>query len=451
MRKILYIITGAFLFASCEKAVQVDPVSSIDAETAIVDSISVDRSALGVYSSMQNDNYYGLRYLLYQDVYSDNLQHAGSFSTDNEVSSRRINPSNLQMSTTWSAIYTVINRANTVIEKVDGVPMLEINKNRYKAEMRLLRALCYFDLVKVFGGVPLSLEATTSVPTIKNLPKSTEAKVYDQIIQDLLFAETTLGKSAVPIARRPNRASGYTASALLARVYLQRGDNANAELKANTVITSAAYAIQASYSTIFSNENTTESILELDFSINDQNGLASASNPATSGQKFYLRAPFYTLMTTAATNGDRRAQFSAGRNPGSSRNRNLKYFRLTSNDDNVPIIRLAEMHLIRAEAKARSAGSTLPADAAVIGDINVIRSRAGLTSLVTLTNGGALTEILNQRRIEFAFEGLRFMDLKRYALAESLFLPAEAFRVLWPIPLTQIEVSSGILTQNSGY
>lgn len=453
MKKILLFITGAFFLVSCEDMVQVEPVASIDAETAVIDSISVDRSALGVYSTMQSGDYYGLRYLLYQDAYADNLQHSGTFTTDAEVSSRTINPSNLQIATTWSVIYTAINRANTLIQRVDAVPMLEINKNRYRAEMRLLRALCYFDLVKVFGGVPLSLTPTTNIESIKNLPRSTEAQVYDQIITDLLFAETTLGNSATPIARRPNRASGYTASALLSRVYLQRGDNVNALAKADKVITANVYAIQPSYSTIFSNENTTESILELDFTINDQNGLAGASNPLTGGQKFYLRTAFYTLMTTAATNGDRRAQFSAGRNPGNTRNRNLKYFRLTSNDDNVPIIRYAEMFLTRAEARARQGVPAFPADAAVISDINVIRNRAGLAPIVLpLTNSEALTEILAQRRIEFAFEGQRFADLKRYGLAAStLFATADAFRVLWPIPFTQITVSDKILVQNPGY
>lgn len=453
MKKILLFITGAFLLASCEDMVQVEPVASIDAETALVDSIDVDRSALGVYSSLQSNNYYGLRYLLYQDVYADNLQHSGSFTTDREVTNRRINPSNLQISTTWSIIYTAINRANTLIKRIDDVPMLEVNKNRYRAEMRLLRALCYFDLVKVFGGVPLALTPTIDVASIKNLPRSTEAQVYDQIITDLIFAETTLGNSALPIARRPNRASGYTAAALLSRVYLQKGDNLNAGVSANKVITANVYALQASYSTIFSNENTTESILELDFSINDQNGLADASNPQTGGQKFYLRAPFYTLMTTASANGDRRSQFSAGRNPGNTRNRNLKYFRLTSNDDNVPIIRYAEMFLTRAEARARQGVPAFPAASVVISDINVIRTRAGLSAIVLpLSNSEALTEILAQRRIEFAFEGQRFPDLKRYGLAASTLFPAaEAYRVLWPIPLTQITASDKVLTQNPGY
>ncbi len=453
MKKILLFITGAFLLASCEDMVEVDPVSSIDAETAVVDSISVDRSALGVYSTLQSSDYYGWRYLLYQDTYADNLQHSGSFTTDAEFSNRKLNPSNGQLASTWSIIYTAINRANTLLQRIDAVPMLEVNKNRYRAEMRLLRALCYFDLVKVFGGVPLSLTATTSVETIKNLPRSTEAQVYDQIITDLLFAENNLGNSAAPIAKRPNRASGYTASALLSRVYLQRGDNANAEASANKVIASNAYTLQPSYSTIFSNENTTESLLELDFSINDQNSLATASNPLVGGQKFYVRSAFYTLMSTAATNGDRRAQFSAGRNPGSTTNRNLKYFRLTSNDDNVPIIRLAEMYLTRAEARARQGAAGLSASAAVISDINVIRARAGLTAIVLpITNAEALTEILTQRRIEFAFEGQRFADLKRFGLAASTLFPAaEAYRVLWPIPLAQITTSSSVLTQNPGY
>src|SRR5690606_27052360 len=123
------------------------------------------------------------------------------------------------------------------------------------------------------------------------------------------------------------------------------------------------------------------------------------------------------------------------------------------NDDDLPLIRLAEMYLIRAEANPRAAAAGATPNASVLEDINVIRERAGLDPVTVAdipSNEAALTEILLQRRLEFAFEGHRFADLKRFGQAESLFGPSEAYRVLWPIPFVQIEVKPN-LVQNPGY
>ncbi|MCU0444335.1 MAG: RagB/SusD family nutrient uptake outer membrane protein [Microscillaceae bacterium] len=443
--------------SSCN-TLDVDPTTSIEGTDAVVDSISVERSMIGIYSGIQSGNYYGLRYMFYQDTYTDLLAHSGTFTTDQEISNRALNPTNLQIANTWATMYDIINRANTLIKRIETVPLTTTTKNRYIAEARFIRALVYFDLVKVFGGVPLHLDPTRFIEEIKNLPRSTESEVYNQVIQDLQFAEANLSSNAGALGAtgfgsRPNRAASLAASALLARVYLQRGDNANAFLKADQVIVSGQYAsgTMIPFPDIFTREKTNEAIFELDFTLNDQNGLAVASDPTTGGQKFYYRTAFYNSFVASAGAGD--ARFAASARRIGTRNSVVKYFRLASGDDNVPILRIAEMFLIRAEATARQGVATDAPVAQVINDINKIRNRAGLANANPTTNSAALTEILTQRGFEFAAEGHRFADLKRYGIL-GVVIPAlggtNDFRALWPIPFQQL-TNNPTLTQNTGY
>lgn len=465
MRKysiILLAALGLTAFTGCEEVLEVEPTTAIEVDGAVVDFTTLDRAALGAYSALQDDDYYGLRYLLYQGLYADNLSFAGTFTTDREVASRRINASNLQISSTWAGIYTAINRANIVIRDAERLAssseITAEESDQIIGEMKFIRALGHFDLVKVFGGVPVVTTPTTTIGEIQQLPRATEAEVYDAIIADLQDAEAALAGTS-----GNDRATDLAASALLARVYLQRGNNDAAAAKATEVIESEVYTLVPNFEALFTQEGGPEAIFELNFTLNDANGLGTASDPTTSGQRFYLSAEAYNALlesdtlaqdasTPLANYNDER--FEATTRIERNRRRLVKYDDVTNNADNVIIIRLAEMYLIRAEALARMASPSAPASAQVISDINMIRERAGLPPVVVLTNAAALEEVLEQRRLEFIGEGLRFIDLKRYnILCEEVGFceeDGEEFRMLWPIPLQQIETNPN-LTQNPGY
>lgn len=446
MKKYSIIIMAALslsIFSGCEKVLDVEPTTAIEFGEAITNYTTLERASLGAYSTFQDDDYYGLSYLIYQDLYADNLTFAGTFSTHREVANRVINTSNLQIANTWAAIYTAINRTNIVIREADRLTNItDEERSNIKAQMYFLRGLAYFDLVKVFGGVPLIQTPTTEITEIQYTTRSTESQTYDAIIADLTAAEAGLD-----VASANTLASKSAATALLARVYLQRGNNAQAEAKAMEVLESNEYALVDNFSTIFSNEGNSEVIFAIDFTLNDQNGLGSASDPTTTGQRFYLSAGAYNALS-ASTNDER---FAATTVLVGSRRRLLKYNDIVNNSNNVPVIRLAEMYLIRAEARARQGMGTV-VDLQVNSDINTIRERAGLLPVTSLANTEALTVILNQRRLEFIGEGLRFMDLKRYDLTGTLlgFAGENAYKDLWPIPLQQIEVNPA-LEQNQGY
>lgn len=443
------IVSLLFIGVSCDTLEQ-EPVNQIDVDGAITTNNNAQLALAGIYNAMQSANYYGLRYLYYQDVYTDNLAHAGTFTTDQEVSNRRINPSNLQIRSTWQTMFGVIRNANFVIFSAPNIENItDEQRLAIIAEARFLRAYVYFDLLRVFGGVPLIEDFVDNTANLDFSPRASVNEVYQFIINDLTFTEANLRNTA----NAPFRARRFAATALLARVYLQQGNNPLAAQKASEVINSGVYTLQSVYSDIFRIKGNNEMILELNFTnvAGDQSSLAISSDPATGGQKFYLRPEFFNTFQASASNGD--VRFAASVLSASSRLRVVKYFRSATNDDNVPLIRLGEMFLIRAEANARAAGTGILTNTQIIDDINVIRSRAGLPSLLLInlaTNQAALTEILQQRRLELAFEGHRYTDLQRYGLVGNLFPGNEQFRVIWPIPLQEIEVNSS-LEQNPGY
>ncbi|WP_161890562.1 RagB/SusD family nutrient uptake outer membrane protein [Pontibacter russatus] len=467
---ILIAALGLFSFAGCEEVLEVEPTTAIEAEGAVVDFTTLDRSALGTYSALQDQDYYGFRYLLYQGLYADNLTFSGTFTTDREVASQRINASNLQIASTWAAIYTAINRANIVIRDAERLAgnseITEAERAGIVGEMKFIRALAHFDLLKVFGGVPVVTSPTTTIAEIQSLPRATEEAVYAAIIADLQDA-----KAALEGTGGNERATGLAAAALLARVYLQQGDYAAAEAEASEVINSGAYEVVEDFGALFTQEGGPEAIFELNFTLNDPNALGTASDPTSSGQRFYVSEDVYeafaaqadtvvtervtadgTTVTDTTVYTDER--FEATTRFERNSRRLIKYDDVTNNADNVIVLRLAEVYLIRAEARARMADAAAAASPEVISDINLVRERAGLLPVEALTNAEALEEILEQRRLEFVGEGLRLMDLKRYNLTCDLLgfceEDGEAFRNLWPIPLQQIEVNPS-LTQNPGY
>jgi hypothetical protein len=257
-------------------------------------------------------------------------------------------------------------------------------------------------------------------------------------VQDLEAAVPLL-----PNALVQGRATRQAANGLLARVHLEMGQNAQARDRATAVINSGLYQLAPTFRSIWTTKHSRESIFELHFTVNTPNSLAFWYFPTGLGGRWGY-SPTAELFHSFQP-GDTRRDASIGIH-GPQRY-GIKYHRIANGDDNVVILRLAEMHLIRAEANAR-----LSADPATVrADINLVRVRAGLPPLeATVTSHAALlAAILQERRWEFAFEGHRFFDLRRHGVAaERLAMPAN--RLLWPIPQAEIDVNRN-LVQNPGY
>jgi hypothetical protein len=250
-------------------------------------------------------------------------------------------------------------------------------------------------------------------------------------------------------ATTTGRATVNAAKALKARAALYKEDWATAEKEAHDVINAlkgTSTGLSASYDALWSSQNTRpESIFELQYDINNTNSIAFYYFPTGLGGRNEIGSST-TLNAQPAT--DLRKATNVKVLSGS--NKTGKYSRINGTD-NVIIIRLAEMYLIRAEARVKKAAPDLTN---ALADLNVIRARAGLTASTAATADDILKQLYEDRYYEFAHEGHAFFDMKRtnrLSTAVTGFSGANAFRALYPTPQREIINSAGQIIQVTGY
>jgi hypothetical protein len=436
-----WIVTAA-LVAACDSPLNTDPTSSIDSETALTTARGIELGMNGAYRSLESGSLYGLNHMVYPDLYADNLDFTGTFQTDREISLRNISTGNGAVLGIWQAAYTGINRTNNLLDAIPRVAALTtVQRDQYRGEALFIRALHYSILARYFGDVPIVTEPSRGVGEEAFVSRDPLAAVYALIEADLEEAATLLPPGPVL-----GRATQGAANALLARVYLDEGGkDTQARDKATLVITDpAAYTLVGVYRNNFTAKNGPEAIFELQFSVNNSNAQAFWFFTQTLGGRWGF-APSLGLYNGFEA-GDTRRDASIGIDP-SARRYGYKYFRIALGDDNVIVLRLPEMYLIRAEANARLGA----APATVRADVDVVRNRAGLASLPTtvILQADLLNAVLQERRVEYAFEGHRFFDLRRMGVATTV-LAIPASRLLWPIPQAERDVNPN-LSQNPGY
>ena len=449
-----FLIAGT-IFSSCKKELEAQkPQASLDAPGAFTNAASVKAGLFGVYNGLQSSNYYGLLYNTFSELGGGNLSHVGTFPTFAQVANNQILTDNVNISDMYTAIYSGINVANTIIAAIPAITDASLDKDATLAELRTLRALMYFDLVRYFGGsndgyskasgvgVSIKLTPTLTEADANPVARSTEAQVYTQILSDLDFA-IGVGTYANKIT---NRAGKDVANAIKARLELYREQWVNAEALSTTVIGSTRYTLlsNTNYGDMWSAKNSTESIFELDFNTADQNSIAFYYYTTTTGGRNEISAS--AALNTAHEAGDVRKAINFTTVAPIAKTK--KFTRVSTGDDNVILFRLAEMYLIRAEARVRQNTPIKIADG--LADLNVIRTRAGLGPLVSISQADILTAILAERRVELAHEGHRWFDLRRFNLTSTLGI-AQAYRALYPIPQREVLTTGGIIAQNAGY
>ncbi|HEY0672589.1 MAG TPA: RagB/SusD family nutrient uptake outer membrane protein [Longimicrobiales bacterium] len=437
--RLLGAVALATMIAACDSPLDTDPTASIDEGTALSTPRGIELGVNGAYRSLTGSSLYGVNEMVYPDLYADNLDFTGTFQTDREVALRNITATNGSVLGTWQTAYDGINRANNLIDAIPGVAGLtDAEADRAMGDALFVRALHYSILNRYFGGVPLVLTPTRGVDESSLVSRNTIAEVWAQVITDL---ETAL--PLLPTGREHGRATQGAAQALLARVYLEVGNYAEARDNATAVINNTAYELNEDYGDNFAVKNSAESIFELQYSPNHQNSQAFWFFPQALGGRLGY-APSADLYN-AFPAGDERRDVTIGIEDG--QRYGTKYFRIANSDDNVIVLRLAEMYLIRAEANARLNA----APAVVRADIDILRVRAGLAPLAADidTQTELLDAVLAERRLEYAMEGHRFFDLRRLGRAEAV-LQLSSDRLLWPIPQAERDVNSN-LEQNPGY
>jgi hypothetical protein len=486
MKKLTTTLLFALALLSACDVLEKDPLPSISPANFFKTADDAEAALTAAYDGIQGTGAYAQDLNVVGEMPSDNCT-----STNGDVAAMENiawTSTTSQVNNVYREAYIAINRANAVLKYVPALQMPETRKNSILGEARFLRALSYFNLVKLYGAVPLRLEPTESGdPAVLNLPRTESEQVYQQVVTDLTQAEGLVQNL------NPTRASKGSVNALLARVQLTRRNWTEAQAAANKVITGGGnYALASSFKSLFPADNKTESVFEVQYSGNSDGGTSNIlpdlllpSPPATySFPKFNI--PTAELIQYADTVNDLRWKFigrtNAGRDHGSyvdggrgnGNDRGPFVYKWPSNPngfnspDNYYVLRYADVLLMYAEATNETSGPT--ADA--LTRLNQVRQRAGLAALTT--NSAQATskqtlrnEIDRQRRLELAFEGERWFDLLRYArhnqaepgahavtaldlIAQKRQGARDVNYLLFPIPLGELNTNTQI-QQNPGY
>jgi hypothetical protein len=465
----LAVLLAAHCVSSCKKLVEADIPKNMQTQSAVFTTNSTANAAVnGLYTNVSGIGLLNGTASQMLGLSADEFYFTASRDSYDQFTANTIatlnNSDNLSL---WSNPYATIYQANAIVEGL-ALPSSLVSdslKKQYTAEARFVRALCHFYLTNMYGKVPLI--TTTDITVTASQPRNTVDEVYTKIIDDLTYAENTLAKDYrySPTAGDRTRVNKYAASALLARVYLYRGQWEQAAKHASLVIDSAGLYSLADITTSSPfYKNNAEAIWQY------YSYLTPTSGYTVEGSVF---RPSSAATTCYALRDGLLNSFEAGDKRKTSWTMNftvtitgvsttytvpLKYKNNSSTSNTGGILegytpfRLAEQFLIRAEALARSgnvAGGT--------ADLNKIRKRAGLGDVNPADATALLDAIARERRIElFAEMGHRWLDLKRTNTADAVLKVLKpnswkATAVLYPIPEEAYRSNTALLPQNDGY
>lgn len=421
------------LITSCEKFLDVAPRDSASDDNTIVDPASARTAVRGLYRSLADNNYYGNTFQANAYLQGGDLDWTDTRQVSLQFINHDVRADNSELQLAWTAIYNTINRANHIIAKVpnvQGTGFTDAERNSLVGEAYFVRALAYFDLVRTWGGVQITLTPTLSLSDKTGIKRSSVDQVYQQVLEDLEAAEERLAETTNRI-----RATKKTVWALKARVHLYRKNWDKAEQYAGYLIADNNYVLKAPYNSFFANGviATVESILETSYSATYTNSHRTQWQPSSNGgtRRWAPSDAFVHLITDPVTGGNRSALVAKA--PNGQWYGNL-YYRSPATDP-AYILRIAEMYLIRAEARAH-----LNKISEGLQDLNAVRTRAGLSDAQASSLDELLLAVENERRFEFAFEPHRWYDLVRTDRAGAVLNVHDRSKYTLPFPSVESEI-----------
>ncbi|RBL92870.1 RagB/SusD family nutrient uptake outer membrane protein [Chitinophaga flava] len=454
---ISYIVLPAMLAftAACNKKLDVIPGQQISPEQIKTED-DVNGILMSAYNSMQDPNAFGERYIFLADLFASDysadgfIYYQGTFQPYAQVNSRQVQKSGIIPEGVWRRGYVIINTANIVLANLDKVS--EGNKAALAAEAKFIRAINYYELAGFYGlpysagnvdknpAVPLITTAvisTADLPASKQ-PRATVADVYKQIIADLKEAAANLPDSYGE-KKNKSRATKYAAYAFLARVYMAQGNYTEAAKAADQVIESGNYSLVPSFDAEFNNTSLSAEDIFAILQTSQSNAGTSDNGLVT----FYaLDQRNDVLIKTEQLDqygpGDQRKNFYTYSSDSSS----FTTSKWRDMYGTIPVVRLAEMYLTRAEANLR-AGTAVGDNP--LNDVNKVRSRSKATPLAAAT----ADDVVQERRLELAFEGDSYWTVKRLQLNVGS-MQYNNNRLVFPVPQREVDVNS-TLVQNPGY
>jgi hypothetical protein len=456
--KNMIVTTVLFLsLASCEKSfLELKPPTSLTPEFALATEADLQVALRGAYAGLKSTALYGRSLMVLGDMMADNT-YQSALNTNRYTNFNLYNylVTDGDVAGLWNASYTVILRANNIINS----PIADnANIQQIKGEAYAIRALAYFNLVRYFAS-PYTLDPSKlGVPIITTYQADLKperakiADVYTLINKDLTQAFTLMTKFT-----NSSQFSKYSAKALQAKVYLAMGDKTNAKTAALDVITNSGFTAISSaahtgyWAGVAPRTDKVETLLEISFD-------AVANNAFDALSYIYLQSGNYGDMLCSSELYDlfestdiRKSLYATGTRGGLASVFVNKYGSFTGDHSDTKVIRMSEMYLIAAEASYPSN----TADA--LKYVNEVTSRRGATAIAS--SGSALLEdIITERRKELAFEGERYLDMQRLQrnIARSKNYPAAAlsidftnYRRIMPIPQGELDANPSIKSQQN--
>ena len=476
---------------ACGELLDKQPLDQLTTDLFYKTESDAEKAILAAYSPMIDVEWIGKGWMI-TEIPSDNSQAGGTDPDFTPIDNFTVAADNLPVANYWAIHYRQVTLANVVIEKVSQMDIPETAKNVFLAEARFLRAVAYFDLVRIYGGVPLITEAP-SLDRELFYPRSSPNEVYELIKADFEFAGEYL-----PVTRTGSdagRATKGAALAFLAKVNLTTRDYVAARDIAKSVIDLGVYQLLDDYNDNFelaTSDNNKESVFQVQFTGCGPNGTGNAMQAffAPWGEGItkdrdgwgsqiptapILNNPNTTIIDAIKKDDLRRHTsimlpnaYYPSINPedggytypsrgASAVSANIKKYVVGSGSNicfmstpqNAHVIRYSDVLLTYAEAIMIIQGG-VASDPAALDAYNKVRTRAGLPAVTSFD----AADMLQERRAEFAFEGHRWFDLLRSGKTVEIMTlhgkNLDDHNLLFPIPSSEIEVNPK-LEQNPGY
>jgi hypothetical protein len=460
MNRILVTFLFGLLLAGCgEDFLELTPISSPNVANFYRTENDLVNGVNAAYATLQSGNLYGGRDL------SDLTEYRGDIAFDNDPSAGsgiRFNVDQFLAGATneiiedvWQDLYLLVYRTNIVLDRLPAVDTDAELARRLEGELRFLRGLAYFHLVRLWGPVPLVLTPDDPESSRTHVRNSVD-EVYAAIEEDLSFAADNLPASYPPA--EVGRATSGAARGLLAKVYLTRKNWGAAAGASETVIESGEYSLQPTIADVF--DPTNEYNSEILFAV-----VFTATNP-NEDHGYYFSSAIGDFIEPAYrasfTEGDQRQDMiELITPPGTATLVPAKYFEAPSSDNTVgtdfPVLRYADVLLMYAEALNEQG---YEADGAASASLNAVRTRAGLPAYSTSDvpdQASFRDAVLRERCWELPLENQRWYDLLRTGRAISALaevgLTIGQDDLLFPIPNSQVLIYNNPeeFPQNPGY
>ncbi len=467
--KILILSLSVSLISCSDDFLEPTPTSVLTTENYFNTPEEVETAVINMYDAIQgvnstrSEDNHGVMYEFYlTEMRSDNTRTKSSEGEAAQFENYSIQPANGIVNDYYASFYNVIYRANVVLANLE---VAGASATKFEAEAKFVRAYAYFNLVRLFGDVPLVETIISPEDKTTAYTRVATSTIYELIENDLLTAVNGLSDES------KYRASKAVAETLLAKVYLTLSRYSEAQALLESVMNpSRGFSLEPNYKDVFYNEGNNEIIFAI--------GYLGDSEDSQNFSAEWLNAVGRTSGVNYVTNDAKQALDDLGGNRTAysyrvdqaqiTQHQVVKY--LPNGDDNLGILptssdptkagndwivlRYADVILMHVEAIMAGAASTTSSTA--INSMQLIRNRAGITTPITSISK---QELLDERRVELAFENHRLFDLIRMGEAENTLgtfsanngLSFSSTDLLLPIPQREINLSNGLLTQNPGY